>query len=367
MADPVHEFTEPWRPPEERQKPSQDDGKWRPKLISVRDFVDGFEAPDFLIEDMAQRRFLYSLTGRTGDGKTAVLTTLSLCLAAGQEFAGRRVEQGRVAYFAGENADDVRARTLMTAERLGVSLDDLPLYFLDKPFDIVGAREQIKKSAEELGGLDLVIVDTLAAFFQGEDENANVELGNFARDLRENLCTLPGGPSVIIACHPTKVATKSNLVPRGGGAFLAEVDGNLRVWSDDKETTELHWCGKLRGPGFEPIPFNLSKRTSDSVKDSKGRLIPNVVAEPLAETELQSVEAKARRDEDALLERMLNDPSGSMADWCRQLGWVGAKGEPYKSKVQRALAQLQDDRLVHKFRGRWTLTKAGKDEAKRRG
>ena len=42
------------------------------------------------------------------------------------------------------------------------------------------------------------------------------------------LTTLPGGPCVLVLCHPIKhVSEPEQLLPRGGGAFLAEVDGNL--------------------------------------------------------------------------------------------------------------------------------------------
>lgn len=335
-----------------------------PVLTIARDFTDGFQAPNFLIEDTAQRRSCNSLVGRTGDGKTAVMTTAAIHVAAGLPFAGRHVEQGAVAFFAGENADDVRARTIMTAEHFDVSLGDLPLYFFDRPFDIMKAKTEIEQQVEAIGGVALIIIDTAAAFFQGDDENSNVQLGNFARDMR-TLCELPGGPCVIIACHPTKSASKSSLVPRGGGAFVAEVDANLRVWSDDAETTELHWCEKIRGPGFEPITFRLERKTSECVKDSKGRLIPSVVAVPMGEDELKDVAKETRSNEDALLDQMLQLPNGSIADWATNLAWLTPANTPQKSKVSRALDRLSADKLASKYRGRWVLTERGRKEAEK--
>ena len=157
--------------------------------------------------------------------------------------------------------------------------------------------------------------------------------------------------------------SKSSLVPRGGGAFVAEVDGNLRVWSDDKETTELHWCEKIRGPGFEPVTFRLERKTSELVKDSKGRLIPNVVAVPMAEDELKAAAKATRSDEDAMLEMLLQYPGSSFAEWAEKLGWLSATGEPRKSRITRTLDRLKEDSLVRKYRGRWALTKTGRIEA----
>ena len=42
-------------------------------------------------------------------------------------------------------------------------------------------------------------------------------------------------------CHPTKGASRGNLLLRGGGAFLNELDGNFANWFHGPgEVTELH-------------------------------------------------------------------------------------------------------------------------------
>src|SRR5262249_40398803 len=59
------------------------------------------------------------------------------------------------------------------------------------------------------------------------------------------LSRLPGGPTVLICCHPTKNA--ESLVPRGGGAF--QVDGKPprrrmagEVWPCDERGREERSC-----------------------------------------------------------------------------------------------------------------------------
>jgi hypothetical protein len=42
-----------------------------------------------------------------------------------------------------------------------------------------------------------------------------------------SLTDLRGKPTVLVLCHPVKSATNDNLAPRGGGSFVAEIDGNL--------------------------------------------------------------------------------------------------------------------------------------------
>ena len=45
-------------------------------IKSSREFVAGFVPPDYLIDGVVQRRFIYSMTGATGAGKTSILTIL---------------------------------------------------------------------------------------------------------------------------------------------------------------------------------------------------------------------------------------------------------------------------------------------------
>jgi len=54
-----------------------------------------------------------------------------------------------------------------------------------------------------------------------------------------SLTELQGGPTVLVLCHPTKNATADNLIPRGGGSFIAEIDGNLCARKSDS-AVELH-------------------------------------------------------------------------------------------------------------------------------
>ena len=68
--------------------------------------------PDYLVDGVLQRRFIYLLTGRTSGGKTAIgleLMRAVACVDVNATFGGHLVEKGHVVYFVGENPDDVRA------------------------------------------------------------------------------------------------------------------------------------------------------------------------------------------------------------------------------------------------------------------
>src|SRR5258706_11414842 len=154
-------------------------------------------------------------------------------------------------------------------------------------------------------------------------------MGAHARRMR-TLVTLPGKPCVLLACHPVKNAGDDNLIPRGGGAFIAEIDGNLTALKDSTVVT-LHWQGKFRGPDFPPMNFELQTKTYDRLKDARGRLIPTVIAKQLTDTAQEEMIAVARSDEDMVLQALKDGRSGSsLADLAKVLGSLNAKVEANK-------------------------------------
>ena len=68
----------------ERVEPEQDEPELKKTLMqSSAEFVVGFVPPDYLIDGLLQRRYVYSLTGPTGSGKTAIALRIAIHVALG--------------------------------------------------------------------------------------------------------------------------------------------------------------------------------------------------------------------------------------------------------------------------------------------
>jgi hypothetical protein len=216
---------------------------------------------------------------------------------------------------------------------------------------------------ETLGGVALVVIDTTAAYFEGNEENSNTQAGNYARMQRSLIETLPGDPTILALCHPVKNAADDNLLPRGGGAYLNEVDGNLTVSQDDG-VVQLYWQGKFRGPDFAPVAFHLRSVTHERLKDSKGRLIPTVIADHMSDTAVEEFKKITLSNEDTVLRLLAADGSLSFANIAGRAGWFSSRdGKPNKSMAQRCVARLKNEKLIRKTRaGWWKLTDAGTQE-----
>jgi hypothetical protein len=238
-------------------------------------------------------------------------------------------------------------------------IDAIDVYFIAGVFKLSEMTDRISAKLAEIGEITTLLIDTSAAYFEGDNENDNKQHGDHARRIRE-LTKVPGHPCVVAACHPTKNASDDNLIPRGGGAFLAELDGNLTARAGEG-SVEVSTQGKFRGPDFTPLNFQLRTVTHEKLKDSKGRLIPTVVASPPSEEAREDIARAMRSREDQML-LALRNPVNLMAnktDLARRLGWMLRNGDPNHVQVARTLKKLEKDKLITVKRGQITLTKEG--------
>ena len=263
-------------------------------------------------------------------------------------------------YFAGENPVDHQMRWTAMSQQMDFDVDTIDVHFVPGVFKISELKDRIADEVQQLGGAALIVIDTTAAFFEGNDENDNVQAGQCAR-MQRSLVDLPGGPCVIALCHPVKNAGDDNLLPRGGGAYLNEVDGNCTA-KNANGIVELHWQGKFRGPDFAPLSFQLRTVTHEKLKDTKGRLIPTVVASHITEAREQELRTIARSNEDKLLALLSSNPGASQAELARLAGWMMGNGSPHKVLVGRILQKLKKDKLVEDGRNGPELTEKGRQQ-----
>jgi hypothetical protein len=342
----------------EAREQAQNGGMPKPvKFKTLALFVKEYVPLDYTVEPIIQGGMLVTLTAKTGAGKTALLVVMALAVATGRhDILNLDVAKGRVAYLTAENPDDTRMRFMIACFLLNIDFAKVAdrVVILDrreKPEDVTAALVMLAEGEP----FAVVILDTLAAFFDGKNINDPVEGGEFLRRLRP-LTRINGLPAVVVAAHPVKNAAADNLVPYGAGAILNEVDGNLTLWKEPKTgLVSLHHQGKLRGLDFEPVLFRFEVAGSPDILDAKGRQIqlPTLRPSPV-ETAEEREKASVNRDV-ALLKAMRDNPTGSVRTWAKTAGI-------HRSSVERGLTRLETPRagkLVNKTLDKWTLTSAG--------
>jgi AAA domain len=319
-------------------------------------FVRDFVPPDYVVDGIFQRRFCYSITAKTGSGKTAVAMLIAAHVATGLPLGSLDVAKGDVMYFAFENPTDIQMRWLGLTQEMRIAPEQARVHFvsgvprLSEVADAITA-EVIRKQLQPV----LVVVDTVAASFEGDSDNDNVQMGDHARLLR-SLTLLPGGPAVLVLAHPTKNAVEpEGLVPKGGGAFLNEVDGNIGLMKREN-VIGAQVVGKFRGPEFPPISFELKAVRHPILKDSRGRDIPTVIARALDEARRVALDAAGDQDEDKLLRIIEKHPRAGLRGSAAMLGWR------HHAKVERLVNTLIQRKLVKREGRSLLLTQAGQKE-----
>jgi hypothetical protein len=325
-------------------------------FTSIASFCAAYEPIGYAIEPVVRSGSLYSVTAKTGSGKTGLLIATGLAVATGRdELIGKAITKGRVAYVAAENPDDLRMRIMVAAFIWNIDLAELADNFivLDRRASPEALVAELTKLAKERG-FALVLVDTLAAFFDGADLNDNVQAGNFMRRLRP-ITRLNGLPSLLVAAHPVKNASDDNLIPYGGGAILNEVDGNLTLRRVAGGVSELHWQGKLRGVEFEPVLFRFELLGSPDVLDVKGRQVQLPVLRPSTEADAEGSEKVGIDQNFALLKAMRENPGATINE-------LATPTRIHRSSVERKLKDLArpaKGSLVKNLAGKWSITQAG--------
>jgi hypothetical protein len=324
-----------------------------PIMQPLRHRLKNFKLPDYLWDGILIQRFCYSLTAQTGAGKTAIAIRLAFHVARGEKLCGRDVERGPVIYLAGENPDDVDMRWFGICHTEGIKPDDLDIHTIAGAGNIMEHAEQIKNTcrADNIRPA-LIIVDTAAAYFSGDDDNHNTQMGNYARQLRE-LCKLPGEPCVVILVHPTKGAKDfGEMVPRGGGAFLNEMDGNL-AGVRDGTTVGIQAVGKFRGPEFTPLHFGLhTVHDCPALFDpAKNRYMPTVIVREMTDAGVATRKMERETMDVRLIRFVDKNPGTSLEQIAVGIG-------TNKSAVNRIVDHLINDKLLKrdKLTKKLTLT-----------
>jgi hypothetical protein len=153
------------------------------------------------------------------------------------------------------------------------------------------------------------------------------------------------------------------MVPRGGGAFIAEVDGNLAVVKKDGHLV-LAPFHKFRGDMSWSEHYEIEVvRDHPKLRDARGRQMNSVFARPIGTGSIAVLEKRADIDMQSVLNAVHTNPSATPTNLARSLGWTfGPKEQPNVNRAKRILNLLSKDKLVRQVMGKWRITPAGEKE-----
>ncbi|MGO4841453.1 AAA family ATPase, partial [Rhizobiaceae sp. 2RAB30] len=126
---------------------------------------------------------------------------LAIKVARGDWFCGRKCKQGTVAFFAGENPENVKVQFYSLCSDLKVDPRTLPIIWHEGVFDLDRARDLTRKELAVRPDLALCVYDSLQAFFAGDDDSQNIQMLDTAIDFRVMAEGHRNRPAGLILAH----------------------------------------------------------------------------------------------------------------------------------------------------------------------
>jgi hypothetical protein len=165
------------------------------------------------------------LYGPSNSGKTFVGLSVAAHVAAGEDWFGQPVQQGRVLYAALEGGKSFENRIAAIRQHLPALCQTRGLTYASASLDLF-SNEGMTAFCDALPSEDfaLIVVDTLARAMAGADENAARDMGQFVGSL-DRLREVTGA-HVLVVHHSGK---NSDAGARGSSALRAAVDTELAL------------------------------------------------------------------------------------------------------------------------------------------
>lgn len=201
--------------------------------------------PRWLVREVIEQEVLAVIWGAPGSGKTFFTLDLACAVARGVSAMGKRVNRGGVIYIAAEGRLKPRLDAYCTQH--GLADADLALLrgipaavnLSDASADILPLLAAMQRAAGEMGGVVLVVIDTLNAVMAGGDENSSEGMGGVlanARRIKEAL-----GATVAIVHHGGKDEARG---ARGHSSLRGAIDSEIHI--ADAETHRTATVCKVR-------------------------------------------------------------------------------------------------------------------------
>lgn len=230
--------------------------------------------PEYLIDGWLVVDTLAGMIGRSGSGKSFCALTMALCVASDKEFFGREVKAGPAFYLAGEGVAGLTRRAKAWAKVNGAALDTVPLFIADRlpPLtENVGAIvAAIGSMLAEHGPPRLIVIDTLARAFNGEDENSAAAMSQFVAALDRMRAELQG-VTVLVIHHTGHDGTRA----RGSSAYYAALDVEIMIERDKSDRVSMNNTKSKDAAPPDPMLFDLEPVEIDDGPASAALRLPD--------------------------------------------------------------------------------------------
>lgn len=305
-------------------------GQGQPRWVTAREFLA--EQPEdvaWLWEGYVAPGNVTVISARPKGGKTTLIFHLLAALMGKRDFLGKATRQAKVLVMSEEPSNLIRRRLA----NLGLTSDDL---LIAKRSSVTSWDDAlaIVKDAIYLNGVNLLVIDTLGAFWGIDDENG---AGKVMAALQP-LLTLAqtAGMAVLLLHHLRKSPGAEGTASRGSSALAGSADILVEIHRDEHaaprrkltafsryDETPRDVLVELRDEGYR-----LLGTTADVKKKAvKLRAIAAMPGEPPGKTQAEIREDMEPSPSPGMLSEALKEAEDK---GLAERSGAGRKGDPYR-------------------------------------
>lgn len=210
--------------------------------------------------------------GPPGVGKSFAMVHMALSAARGSDWFGRSMKQCGVIYVAAEGRQRDRIAAYVQHQHLSAA-DISRFRVIESAIDLSGPTEDLEQleriipaTADQLGGIGLVVIDTLSRVLVGADENAAQGMGGFIGACKR-IEEATGG--LVLAIHHSGKDPANGA--RGHSSLRAATDVEIAFTKADDGGLRTAKFTKLRdGQDGEELHFRLQ---AVNLGDGRGSVV----------------------------------------------------------------------------------------------
>lgn len=198
-------------------------------------------APGWLIRNVLIKTGLALIYGPPGSGKSFLALDLCGCILRGIPWYGHRVSRGNVIYIAGEGHLRNRLRAyllqhgLQPSDLVGLRIVNAGLNLRNPKADLLPLLRELQEAAIAMGGVSLVVIDTLNSVMGAGDENESSDMGAMIEAARK--IGAATGSTVMYVHHSGKDEERG---ARGHSSLKGALDTEICVTrTDDRRSLKL--------------------------------------------------------------------------------------------------------------------------------
>lgn len=330
--------------------------------FSAGDTLSELASMRWLIDGILPADSFGVVYGESGAHKSFLVLDMAAHIAAGKQWHQFDTDiEGGVLYIAAEGAMGLLQRVVAWEKRHGTSLNNrlavvrMPI-LADNVMMAEAFTQAARKASEKMGRpIVMVVVDTLARSFQG-DENSAKDIGTFINSCDRWRGQLDGA-TVLVVAHTGKDQARGI---RGSSAIKAACDFSYLVKKTEKLYSVMK-CDKSKD-GDEPEDMHFSfERVPIGIKDRKGRDVSSLVPS------LEQIGSDEMSDDDGIgmdIARIISkikafDHKGENADLDEMRKWFIDMKEG-EFRIERDTAGRQWRRALDKAVADGKIQKSGK-------